>query len=123
MDLTSLFDDLARSDQKPTTRVLDRELVAAPAAVAERLGVPAGTQVLHLDRLRCAREEPLAVMRNWLPADLAPGAHRRGAGDPRAVRADARHRRAPAHRHPADRRPRATARRPGCSRCARARRC
>jgi DNA-binding GntR family transcriptional regulator len=70
MDLTSLFDDLARSDQKPTTRVLERELVAAPAAVAERLGVPAGTQVLHLERLRRARDEPLAVMRNWLPADL-----------------------------------------------------
>jgi DNA-binding GntR family transcriptional regulator len=72
MDLTSLFDDLARSDQKPGTQVLDRELAAAPAGVAERLGVPAGTQVLHLERLRSARDEPLAVMRNWLPADLAP---------------------------------------------------
>jgi DNA-binding GntR family transcriptional regulator len=72
MDLTSLFDDLARSDQKPTTRVLDRELVAAPTAVAERLGVPAGTQVLHLERVRSARDEPLAVMHNWLPAGLAP---------------------------------------------------
>jgi DNA-binding GntR family transcriptional regulator len=72
MDLTSLFDDLTRSDQKPTTQVLDRELVPAPAAVAERLGVPVGAQVLHLERLRCARDEPLAVMRNWLPADLAP---------------------------------------------------
>jgi len=70
MDLTSLFDDLTRSDQRPSTRVLDRDLVAAPSAVAERLGVPAGTQVLHLERLRCARDEPLAVMRNWLPADL-----------------------------------------------------
>jgi len=72
MDLTSLFDDLTRSDQKPATRVLDRELVAAPASVAERLGVAAGTQVLHLRRLRSARGEPLAVMHNWLPADLAP---------------------------------------------------
>ena len=72
MDLTSLFDDLTRSDQKPATRVLDRELVPAPAAVAERLGVASGTQVLHLQRLRTARDEPLAVMRNWLPADLAP---------------------------------------------------
>jgi len=70
MDLTSLFDDLARSDQKPGTRVLDRELAAAPAIVAEQLGVPVGTQVLHLERLRTARDEPLAVMRNWLPADL-----------------------------------------------------
>jgi DNA-binding GntR family transcriptional regulator len=55
MDLTSLFDDLARTDQKPTTRLLDRELVPAPAAVAERLGVAAGTPVLHLERLRRAR--------------------------------------------------------------------
>jgi len=70
MDLTSLFDDLARSDQKPGTRVLDRELVPAPAGAAEQLGVPVGTQVLHLQRLRSARDEPLAVMRNWLPADL-----------------------------------------------------
>jgi DNA-binding GntR family transcriptional regulator len=72
MDLTSLFDDLTRSDQKPATQVLDRELVSAPAAVAERLGLATGTQVLHLRRLRTARGEPLAVLRNWLPADLAP---------------------------------------------------
>jgi DNA-binding GntR family transcriptional regulator len=72
MDLTSLFDDLTRSDQKPATQVLDRELVPAPAAVAERLGVAAGTQVLHLRRVRSARGEPLAVMHNWLPAELAP---------------------------------------------------
>jgi DNA-binding GntR family transcriptional regulator len=72
MDLTSLFDDLARSEQKPGTRVLDRQVVPAPAGVAERLGTATGTQVLHLERLRTARDEPLAVMRNWLPADLAP---------------------------------------------------
>jgi DNA-binding GntR family transcriptional regulator len=72
MDLTSLFDDLARSDQRPATQVLDRELVPASAAVAERLGLPVGTKVLHLRRVRTARGEPLAVMRNWLPADLAP---------------------------------------------------
>jgi DNA-binding GntR family transcriptional regulator len=72
MDLTSLFDDLARSDRRPGTEVLDRELLSAPAWVAERLGVPAGSQVLYLERLRTAQDEPLAVMRNWLPADLAP---------------------------------------------------
>lgn len=72
MDLTSLFDDLARSGQKPTTGLLVREMLRAPGHVAERLGVPAGSEVLHLERLRSARDEPLAVMRNWLPADLAP---------------------------------------------------
>lgn len=72
MDLTSLFDDLARSGRKPTTRLLVREMLRAPGHVAERLGVPAGSEVLHLERLRSARDEPLAVLRNWLPADLAP---------------------------------------------------
>jgi len=72
MDLTSLFDDLARSGQQPATRVLAREVVPAPAAVAERLGLAAGGDVLRLERLRSARDEPLAVMRNWLPVDLAP---------------------------------------------------
>ncbi len=106
IELTSLFDDLARSDQKPGTRVLDRELAAAPAAVAEQLGVPVGTQVLHLERLRSARDEPLAVMRNWLPADLAPvltaeALEARGLYE--LMRGTGR---APADRHPADRRPR-----------------
>lgn len=72
MDLTSLFDDLARSGQRPATRVLAREVVGAPAPVAERLGVPADADVLRLERLRSARDEPLAVLRNWLPVDLAP---------------------------------------------------
>jgi DNA-binding GntR family transcriptional regulator len=72
MDLTSLFDDLTRSGQAPTTRILVRELVPAAGPVAERLGVPAGAPVLHLERLRCAQDEPLAVMRNWLPGELAP---------------------------------------------------
>ena len=107
MELTSLFDDLARSDQKPGTEVLDRELCRRPRPTwPSGSALPAGTQVLHLERLRCARGEPLAVMRNWLPADLAPVLTAEAAGGPRAVRADARHRRAPADRHPADRRPR-----------------
>jgi DNA-binding GntR family transcriptional regulator len=71
MELTSLFDDLARSGQRPTTRVLTREVVPATGHVGDRLGVQAGIEVLHLERLRRARDEPLAVMRNWLPVDLA----------------------------------------------------
>src|SRR5215203_4503706 len=45
IELTSLFDDLSRSGQQPTTEVLVHEAVPADAHVAERLGVPAGTEV------------------------------------------------------------------------------
>jgi DNA-binding GntR family transcriptional regulator len=70
MELTSLYDDLSRSDQRPTTQLLTREIVPASAHVADRLGQRVGTDVLHIERLRYARGEPLAVMRNWLPVEL-----------------------------------------------------
>jgi len=71
IELTSLFDDLSRSGQHPTTEVLVHEAAPADGHVAERLGVPAGTEVVHLERLRSSGGEPLAVMRNWLPTQLA----------------------------------------------------
>jgi DNA-binding GntR family transcriptional regulator len=43
----------------------------ADDAVAERLGLPAGSEVVRLERLRRARGVPLAILRNWLPVPLA----------------------------------------------------
>ncbi|MFL6128090.1 MAG: GntR family transcriptional regulator [Mycobacteriales bacterium] len=71
IELTSLFDDLSRAGQQPGTEVLVHERVPADKTVAERLGVPVGTEVVHLERLRSSDGEPLAVMRNWLPTELA----------------------------------------------------
>jgi DNA-binding GntR family transcriptional regulator len=71
LQLTSLFDDLARSGQDPTTKVLVHEIAAADELVAGMLNVPAGANVLHLERLRFAEDEPLAILRNWLPVDIA----------------------------------------------------
>jgi DNA-binding GntR family transcriptional regulator len=71
VELTSLFDDLSRTNQKPATRVLRHEAAAVPDDVAVRLGIEIGAQAVHLERLRFAHDEPLAIMRNWLPADMA----------------------------------------------------
>ncbi len=71
VQLTSLFDDLDASGQQPTTEVLVHERVPADETLAERLGVPAGTEVVHLERLRRARGMPLAILRNWLPTSVA----------------------------------------------------
>lgn len=70
VELTSLYDDLLKSNQHPRTDVLAHELVTAPDEVAVNLGLPPGTEVVFVERLRYARDEPLALMRNWLPADL-----------------------------------------------------
>jgi len=45
--------------------------VAADAVVAERLGLEGSTPLLYLERLRLAGEEPLALDRVWLPAEMA----------------------------------------------------
>jgi DNA-binding GntR family transcriptional regulator len=71
VELSSLYDDLDRSGQHPTTQVLARELVAADPRLASALGIALGAPVLRIERLRSAGDQPLAIMRNWLPADLA----------------------------------------------------
>lgn len=68
--LSSLYDDLMESGQTPTTRLLAREIVPAPAEVAASLQLAGGTRVLHFERLRLASDQPIALMRNFLPMTL-----------------------------------------------------
>jgi DNA-binding GntR family transcriptional regulator len=68
--LSSLYDDLKESGQTPTTRLLAREVVPAPAEVATSLQLSRGTRVLHFERLRLASDQPIALMRNFLPLSL-----------------------------------------------------
>lgn len=70
LELTSLHDDLTSTGRRPATRVLTNRVVDAPPEVAAELGVEAGTPLRLLERLRLADDEPLAVLRNWLPVDL-----------------------------------------------------
>ncbi|WP_328796052.1 GntR family transcriptional regulator [Halosaccharopolyspora lacisalsi] len=70
LELSSLFDDLAAVDQQPTTRVLVNEVRSATDEMAHRLGVAEGTELLFLERVRSARGEPIARMRNYLPVTL-----------------------------------------------------
>lgn len=71
VELTSLFEDLTRTGQAPTTRVISHELTAADEATAQALGVAVGSQVVHLVRLRLADGVPIAVLDNTLPGDFA----------------------------------------------------
>ncbi|MBB4962459.1 GntR family transcriptional regulator [Micromonospora polyrhachis] len=68
--LYSLFASVeaAGQHQRSVVRILD---VRADGVVAVRLGLEESTPLLHLERLRLADEEPLAVDRVWLPAQLA----------------------------------------------------
>lgn len=68
--LYSLFAavEAAGVPQRSVVHVLD---VRADGVVAARLGLEESSPLVHLERLRLAGDEPLAVDRAWLPADLA----------------------------------------------------
>jgi DNA-binding GntR family transcriptional regulator len=70
VELTSLYEDLDRTHQQPRTDVLSLAPATAPDEVAVALALPAGAAVLAIERLRYAQGEPLALMRNYLPAGL-----------------------------------------------------
>jgi DNA-binding GntR family transcriptional regulator len=70
IELTSLYDDLTAANQRPRTEVLANVVEPATGPVALGLNVPEGVPVLAVERLRYAQDEPLALMHNYLPADL-----------------------------------------------------
>ncbi|HET6858119.1 MAG TPA: GntR family transcriptional regulator, partial [Streptomyces sp.] len=72
VELTSLHDDLTKSGRKPSTEVPEHRTVSASAEVAEALELPEGTEVVMIRRLRMADGEPLAVLTNYVPLDIAP---------------------------------------------------
>jgi DNA-binding GntR family transcriptional regulator len=72
VELTSLFDDLARAGQEPATKVLEYTIAPASDDIAEQLNLPIGSEVLTVRRLRSSGGQPLALMTNHLPAALAP---------------------------------------------------
>ena len=65
--LTDFAQDMERAGLSASSRVLHHATEAAPAAVAERLGLRPGATVSRLDRLRLADGEPVALDRTWLP--------------------------------------------------------
>jgi GntR family transcriptional regulator len=70
LQLSSLFEDLQTAGKRPSTRVLSLEVVPAPADVAQALHLDEATPVHRIVRLRSAERRPIALMTNYLPADL-----------------------------------------------------
>lgn len=66
LELSSLFDDLTSSGQRPATSVLRYGPIEADEIVAAALDVPVGTEVLRVERLRSAMDQPIAKLTNYL---------------------------------------------------------
>lgn len=70
VELTSLYEDLARSGQKPSTALIDYKIQKADAKIAEKLGVALGANVLYVKRLRSADNVAVSILENWLPTEF-----------------------------------------------------
>jgi DNA-binding GntR family transcriptional regulator len=70
LELTSLHDDLIRDGQRPSTKLLALNQVPAPAEIAIALDLRVADPVIEVVRLRSAMDQPIAKMRNFLPAGL-----------------------------------------------------
>ncbi|MFD8302674.1 GntR family transcriptional regulator [Streptomyces sp. NPDC059690] len=70
LELSSLYDDLEAAGQRPATKVLVNTVVPATAEVAAALGVPEGSEVHQVERLRLAHGEPMAYLCNFIPPGL-----------------------------------------------------
>ncbi len=68
-----IHEDMERRGLRLTTRVLRQEVIPAPAAVAARLEIPAGTPTHVLDRVRAVDDAKLLVSTTYIPEALCPG--------------------------------------------------
>lgn len=68
VQFTSLYEDLERDRRHPRTEVLSMRTVPARGGVAAALRVDEGSEVVAVERLRYADDEPIALLRNHLPA-------------------------------------------------------
>lgn len=71
--LTSFSEDMRARGLQPGARTLFQGEVPAPGWVARRLGLEVDEPVVHLQRLRTADGEPMALERCFVVAALAPG--------------------------------------------------
>jgi GntR family transcriptional regulator len=79
--LADLHDDLSGRGHMPSTRVLTVERITAPDDIAAELGLRGRAEVIHLERVRLADGVPVALMHNWVTADL-DAEMRAAIGDP-----------------------------------------
>jgi GntR family transcriptional regulator len=71
-ELTSFSQEMRRRGYRPTSIVLEREVIPAKAEIAEKLGLRVGDQVFRLKRLRLADGAAMGIQTAYIPADMVP---------------------------------------------------
>jgi GntR family transcriptional regulator len=71
-NLTGFYQDMVERGLKPVTKVLHHEVVPANEKVAKYLGIPIGTPVIDIQRLRYINDEPIQLVTTYIPFQVYP---------------------------------------------------
>jgi GntR family transcriptional regulator len=70
--LTGFYQDMVDRGRQPTTQVLSREILPANDTVASNLEIKIGSLVHCIERLRFIDDEPIILVKTYLPDALVP---------------------------------------------------
>ncbi len=65
--ISSFNDQIIRSGRTPNTTLLEFNVFPAPEVVATALGLESKEKVIYINRLRCADNEPIVIVKTYLP--------------------------------------------------------
>ncbi|NLX70494.1 MAG: GntR family transcriptional regulator [Clostridiales bacterium] len=71
--LESFNDEMIKKGLKPSTRVLDLNVIPGIARINEMLNIPLEEKLVYLFRLRFANDEPIVYVETYLPYKDCPG--------------------------------------------------
>ena len=70
--LTGFYQDMVGKGLKPVTKVLKMEIIPASEKVARYLEIPAGSDVVEIERLRFIDSTPIHLVTSYVPYNLVP---------------------------------------------------
>mgnify|MGYP001230769354 CR=1 FL=1 len=73
VELTSFSEDMRERGLRPGSKLVRAEIEAAGPVIGYALGLSPSTEVLHLERIRTADDEPMCLEHSYLPNNLVPG--------------------------------------------------
>jgi GntR family transcriptional regulator len=72
-ELTGFYENMLAMGIHPISQVLKQQVTAANSKVAASLGLPVGTPVVEIQRLRFVNKEPIVLVTTYLPYAICPG--------------------------------------------------
>jgi GntR family transcriptional regulator len=70
--LTGFYQDMVERGLKPVTRVLHQNITPANEKVAGFLGIPPGTKIIDIQRLRFINDQPIQLVTTYIPFEVCP---------------------------------------------------